>query len=631
MPLLRSAVGDVPEVRGRPHVMRANRASQRPRSLLFLDTETAVAYREPRIEWHRFRLGVTCYVRRRGGVVPDTEVWGRYETPESLCVEIERRAYPKQPLYVFASNPNFDLWVLGLYWRFAIQGWRAAFCYHEGLRYILVIRRGDQSVKVLALQNFWPVSIAQVGATLGLPKLDVDPLTATESDVWRYCKRDVEILRAAILAYITFCDTNDVGGWALTQSGQAHAAYRHRFLKHRLWVHREPEVLALERQGYFGGRTECGRIGECKDGPYAVLDVNSLYPYVMRRYPYPISFRWLWKYPHPDLIRRTLRRHCVIADVTLSTDRPLWAVRSGGKTIFPVGEFRTGVCTAGLIIALELGAVKAVHEMAVYRRAHIFTDYVETFYGLRNRYREAGEPVWSELCKYMLNKLYGKFGQADPITEYEETTDNPGYMRERYIPLDGSGAMMITQLMGRVWGQRGRHENKESMPAVAAHVTEYGRMTLARYRHRAGWDGVVYMDTDSLILPEQGIYRLRGIVHPTRLGALSLEGVIQRLHIWGPKDYEKDGQRVIKGVSKNARLLSPGVFAMELFPGLKSLLRDYGLADQTHLPGFRVSSRDLLEAQRIGLYPIITHTKTLQRKYDKGQVLPDGSVVPLVV
>lgn len=619
---------DLPEVKGKPHALRRNPASHRPSNLLFLDTETAVAYTTPGIQWQRFRLGVTCWLRRRFGGREDSEKWALHLTPESLCAEIQNRTRDKSSLFVFASNPGFDLWVLKFYTYFARLGWKASFIYDEGLRFILVCRLGKRTIKVCALQNYYPVGIKAIGDWLGLPKGDTDPLTATDSELVLYCKRDVEILKAAVCKHIDLCEQNDMGAWGLTLSSQAFNAFRHKHLDGRVWVHREADVLAFERQAYFGGRTEAFRIGTYNDGPYVEYDVNGLYPAMMQRYKFPVNLKGVLRNPTLGQVRAALERGCVVAEIDLDTEAPLWAVSMKGRTCFPTGRFRAFVCSMGLATAMATGALKAVVRMVVYKRAPLFQTFIDDFYYLKERYKTDGDNVGEKWCKLLMNSLYGKFGQANPIQVDKRHTESVGFYRQQHITKDPATLAIMTQLMHTIWVHSGRQEHRDSMPVVAAHVTEYGRFYLARLISMVGWEKVLYCDTDSLILAERDAAPLQEMLDPIRLGMLDKRRTIHSLTIHGLKDYVRDGERVTKAVPKNAFEYTPGVFICESFPGTKTLLkRPKGLEiPDSHI--FEFTPAEVLDFQGAGLFPVITRAKVLDRTYNKGEVLENGQVKP---
>lgn len=626
--MLRDRRRTPPSVSGKPHTLPGNKATPRPRHMLFLDTETLIAFHDNRADWHRFDQGWTCYYRRRRGSRSDTQVWRHHDNREAMVNSILDRAGEKRTLYVFASNPSFDLWILNFYAAAHAQGWQARFLYDSGLRYILSIRREKAKIVVLAVQNYFRSGIAELGDMLGLPKQDVNPLEAPRETVKEYCRRDTEILRDAVLAYLNFCDRVDAGGFALTISSQAFNCFRHRYLDCRVWVHREEDTLALERSAYFGGRTEAFRMGTIDGGPFQCWDVNSLYPYVMQQYSYPTNLIGSVESPDLDTVRKALRHYAVVADVELNTERPLWPVRLNNRTVFPVGSFATSVCSHGLALALSTGALRKVKRCAIYDRRPIFRKMVTDFYARRERHKRSGNHVMSRLLKDMLNSLYGKFGQANPELLREEDCPEPGFFRHYHLPADGGPTQVVTLLMGRLFVEGGLTEHKHSLPAIVAHVTEYARAHLQRLITLVGWDRVLYCDTDSLFIRAADAERLGEWRDDYALGHLSLDGESDTLEIRALKDYVFGESEKIKGVQVGSKQVGPDTYHVENFPGLKTLLatpRDGQISLSLAAEWSPDEAQDL---QRVGLYPVLHQSKHLSRDYLKGKVTESGRVVP---
>jgi hypothetical protein len=116
------------------------------------------------------------------------------------------------------------------------------------------------------------------------------------------------------------------------------------------------------------------------------------------------------------------------------------------------------------------------------------------------------------------------------------------------------------------------------------------------------------MDTDSLHTTAEGYANLRDYIHVTRLGALKLEKVIGNAIYYGPKDYELDGVRRIKGVSASAVKVDVSTFSQSQWVSMKGAC----LVDHTGGPLVR----------RV--------TKHYSRQYRKGTPTPAGRVLPFV-
>ncbi|GAH94157.1 unnamed protein product, partial [marine sediment metagenome] len=78
--------------------------------------------------------------------------------------------------------------------------------------------------------------------------------------------------------------------FSITKASQAFCAYRFRFMDHKIYIHNDVTVQNLERSAYIGGRVECFRLGKIPGKQFVSMDINSMYPFVMKaeKYPYEL-------------------------------------------------------------------------------------------------------------------------------------------------------------------------------------------------------------------------------------------------------------------------------------------------------------------------------------------------------
>ncbi|GAF99694.1 unnamed protein product, partial [marine sediment metagenome] len=260
--------------------------------------------------------------------------------------------------------------------------------------------------------NFFPGKLANLGEAVGYPKGDIDPLTATHAELKPYCKRDVEILVKLWEWYFSFLDAHDLGSWGPTLSSQAFQAYRHRFMPYKIWVHNNDSVLAMEREAYKGGRTSVFWRGLRSDGPFYHLDVNSMYPSVMKGNLYPTKWTGFRSRLTVAGLKQAIEAASVVARVRLNTDLPAYPVSSGGHNVYPAGEFDTSLTTPEIRFALGHGHIVKVYDVATYEQAPIFDEYVDLFYKLKAHYKQTDVKPFYLMVKLYLNSLYGKFAQG---------------------------------------------------------------------------------------------------------------------------------------------------------------------------------------------------------------------------
>jgi hypothetical protein len=414
-------------------------------------------------------------------------------------------------------------------------------------------------------------SLEQVGKVLGVPKLERPKYlgkrrpTKEEFPYFkRYGVRDAEIcykgyerLRSLFLSVPNTLPSLSV------------SIFREYFKGKALYPKLPSEVEEAGDLAYRGGRTESFVRGS---PPYPVYyyDVNSLYPYVMSVYKYPLFSSYVGKVSNVDLDKFGLAD----ALITQDADIPLIGVKrivfdKFRKLVFPEGRVR-GVFTYPELEYLErwnVGKILRVYKAYEWREGwRPFAEFVEKFYQERSK----GEFERS-FYKLFLNSLYGKFAQKHPVERVEILPDGK-YKRE--------------MLEGR----------KLRNPIVSAYITAYGRIYLYSFYRRVGFENVLYSDTDSIhtfkTLPEsknvlgglkrEGIGNLNGEREVTYVRSKCyVFREMVRWKGWGGAVTRED---IINGIQRNSlsnveTLLTHYIFANRL-----------GLSPLFHLARYKVFS-----------------------------------------
>ncbi|GAJ19388.1 unnamed protein product, partial [marine sediment metagenome] len=202
-------------------------------------------------------------------------------------------------------------------------GFKLKFFHNEGTCSIISVRGRFGSIVFLDIMNWFVESLARTGQRIGIPKLKIDFETCSDSFLSAYCKRDVEIELENFKRFIKFLEDNSVSRLCYTRASTAMAAYLLRHYQKRIYIHNNKEAIDLERDSYRGGRTECFYLGELKDETYYILDVNSLYPFVMRNNLYPVKYEKIAHKPTLSVISRSLKDKSVVARALIETDEPV--------------------------------------------------------------------------------------------------------------------------------------------------------------------------------------------------------------------------------------------------------------------------------------------------------------------
>jgi len=593
----------------RAHKLKSNKRTFIPTQFVFFDTETREVKKSSRTSVHKLKLGWACYWRRSSEFETDIEKWKYFETQTEFWDFIEQSVRSKTRLVLIAHNVVFDFTIVGGWIQLINRGWKLDRLYEKGHVFIARYKKSSKTILILDNMNYFAVPLWKLGAQIGYEKLDIDFTKCTNEELSIYCKRDVEILLKTWQQYFRWFKENDLGNFGVTISAQSFNTYRHRFMKHDIYIHNRLYALNLERDAYFGGRTECFKLGSFIKDKFYYLDINSMYPAVMKDNEFPIKFFAHKVKPSEEFLRLCLKKYCVVARVKIKTKKPIVPYRKDVKVLFPIGRFETVLTTPELKLALEENVIQKVLSMCLYEKAQIFKDFIDFFYNERLKAKQQGNTAYDLFFKLIMNSLYGKFGQlmGEWTTVGKCDPREVEYWRE---VAQGDGRVYkYRKINGLIQRYEKRSEAFNSFPAVSAHVTAYARVKLWRLIEKAGMKNVYYCDTDSIFVNEEGYQNLKSEIDNKELGMLKVESVTSDLKILGCKQYVFGKKKRHKGKKKNAKKIDDKTFEQEQWATLKTLIQNKNLVD----------------------YQVNRIVKHFSGVYDKGVVQPDGTVKPLIL
>lgn len=566
------------------------------KNIIVFDTETHFIKDDNGNIEFPFKLGYAINLRldMQGNVLRERDI--EAYNIESLQSFFLACSLKKEPLYIFAHNIGFDLRVLDLVSFFRLEGFVSEPPIINNMVFIWTLRRDKEKIVLIDTANLGVRSVASLGKDLGLDKLTIDFENTSDSELMIYCKRDVEILKKFIVSYLNFLLDNRLGSFKPTLASQALTAFRTSFLKEDLYIHNHVGATYLERDSYYGGRSEAFRLGYIGEGDYYYLDVNSMYPHAMIDYDLPNR---LYGYSENSSVKelKTLsNRFYLIADVTIFTNSNMYPLRlehskksynflhnpeglpypktNSKRLIFPVGRFRTTLHHVELLEALKEKAIIKVHRIAWYDKVSPFKDYINFFYTAKNKYGNEGNLTYRTISKLFLNSLYGKFGQLQPYRECIGMSNSGLYDRETGYSETLESFYQEVTWEGLTYLEYKKGETAFSNPALAGAITANARIALYNFILLAGKENVYYCDTDSLMTNKQGYENLRGYIDKDKIGYLKLEHRARRLVIRAIKDYRLDSVRRFKGLPSTAKKQEPNLWEYINFQGFISWLNE---------------------------------------------------------
>lgn len=577
---------------------------------IFFDVETQILEETKKDVTQGFRLLTANLVNyRKSGSFRIVERF-RTNVKEEFFLWLLDKLQKKKIMYILSANIWFDIRNSGLFLFLMDNHWKETMFYQKSLTCIIKISRGPFTIIFLNMQQFIPVGVEAYGYMIGLYKMDLNPFWWNEKDVFEYCQRDTDIITEVFKQWLDFIRVNRLGRMAFTVASQSFTAYRYRFLSKKIYIHNHDWLTDLERKCYHGGRTDIFFQGNIKDQVIYNLDINSMYPYVMKKHRMPVKAVKMLKLPSLITVRAYSLIYNIIGFCAINTDEPAYLKVIKNRCCFPVGKFTCYLTDPEIRYAIRKGHLVSVYYLACYEKEYIFGDYVDFFHALKSKYGDEGNKTYRQISKLFMNSLYGKFGQKIDVQYFTDTLQSPEYSQETVYDADTNIVYKELRLgfQRRVF-QEAAASGYNSFPAIASHVTGLARMYLWKLIKKAGDRNVFYCDTDSLFVSEQGYQNLSKYIDEDKLGKLGLKDKSFDTTIYCPKDYIFNEKATIKGVKKASRQNEDGSFSILVFPSFRSDMK----------AGLRQP------------YKIRKVNKTLKRIYTKGEVLPDGWVKPFAL
>lgn len=386
--------------------------------------------------------------------------------------------------------------------------------------------------------NKLPMGVRRIAKTFNLEttkgEIDYDAYRAPDhtltDEELDYLRRDVVIVAKAMKEII------DAGMKKLTVASDSLHEYKQLTGSEyfsRFFPILNESVDAEIRRAYRGGFTyRDERFKGQVLGSGIVLDVNSLYPSVMKYRALP--------YGEPEFVRgfveATNSKPLTIFSVTFTAKlKPnhIPCIQIKGSSIFVATEYLTEITepTTIMVTNVDWDLYNEHYNINVlsygggwrfYSSQGMFDKYIDKWSEIKAK-EQGGK---REIAKLHLNSLYGKFASNPNVTSK--------------IPIIKDGAIKLL---------RGENETRSPVyTAVGVFITAYARDLTIRSAQN-NYSTFAYADTDSLHLLQDNIPETIE-VHPTKLGAWKFEYAFQHAYYIRPKayleqiDYEvKNGER----------------------------------------------------------------------------------------
>lgn len=286
------------------------------------------------------------------------------------------------------------------------------------------------------------------------------------------------------------------------------------------------------RKAYCGGLVF--QTDNLQHGETASLDINSAYPYVMRKHGLPMG-----KGVNTDEYKQGMPGiyHCIVKGkegirvAFLHDERGQWRVDT----------FRSWLTSAEIDYARETGDYEITVKQGFFFPdgvKHICDTFVTQCEQLRRK--NAGTPL-EIVVKLMQNSVYGKFGTKPEATESIWSPVDPG---DEWLPRI---AQEIEESIGDTYYREKLIDAPYMLPHWAAFITAHTRIELMRHVKRCENAGFLpyYGDTDSIKVDARAVDIMRpymtensgGDLPSWQYGALKSDGNYLMFRPIAPKVY----------------------------------------------------------------------------------------------
>ena len=315
----------------------------------------------------------------------------------------------------------------------------------------------------------------------------------------------------------------------------AFAIYRQHYLHKNIPI-TTGKVFDFIKESFTGGRTDMYKPNALNKDIYC-YDVNSLYPYVMSEFKYPVGP--IIQFDGDPTI---LEDKYWIGDVSVSTKEDMFippiqihhsiTKKIGGiRTISPNGSFNIKLNSIEYESYKEFYNYK-INSGYLFDKDYIFTDIIKFLYNLRTQYPKS-DPM-NYISKLLMNSLFGRFAMRNFKNKFNffnrddlfKMLENENIEVINYIDLNES--LFINYIDNSALEK----ESKTSI-SIASAVTAYARSYMFNII-KDNLDHIYYSDTDSLYLDKP---LNKDLISSTELGKLKLEYIFKDSVYIGPKIY----------------------------------------------------------------------------------------------
>lgn len=325
------------------------------------------------------------------------------------------------------------------------------------------------------------------------------------------------------------------------------------------------------RKGYLGGICDI-YIPYINNG--YLLDINSMYPYIMSKTKYGIGKPMFIskQFNNYDDIYEFSKKYVTImlcmADVSNTLEFPPITIKHQNRIIQPVGKFKCYATSDEIIYYYEnfKNDIKLEIINGIYweRSDYIFNDYISDLYKLRIKYKEENNKSGELVIKRIMNACYGRFGiktesETLMIGNKEQIHDKISHIiNNKEINIKDVNLVRedLYTLNYSEYCENNlvKFKSRVDYSAITTAAARIHLNKLINFKNNIGKVKVYYCDTDSIVVDDKSyeILKSESLIDNIKLGYLKEEKKIKRGIFIAPKCYILEGENTniikIKGI-----------------------------------------------------------------------------------
>lgn len=553
------------------HWIRPNHAERIPHRWIVADTE-AVSSMRGGDEVQALRC--VDAVRWRDDLdTGDHEEWHSGESAEGFWGWVAAYCKRGARTVLWFHNASYDLRTLDCFRLLPELGFELEWCNLD--RDVSVVTwRSDHGTLVICDTWTWlPKPLSEIGGMVGIGKPGLPDHDDSLSAWHTRCRADVSITAAAVRELLQFVRAEHLGNWQPSGAGMGYAAWRHRFLGHKILVHNDAPAIAAEREAMHAGRAEAWWHGPAAGGPFTEWDMHMSYCRIAAECDVPVKLFAHDPNPTPAVHKWAMRTWTVLARVEVTTDVPVVPARVGDRTLWPVGTFETTLWQPELELITRTGGTYKVLEQWRYNMAPALRQWATWSMDTLAVADSPVTPVQRAWVKHQSRALIGRLGLRNAT--WTEWGGNPfGWLGITGLVDGETGEQQrMMHVGGKTFVETGRREGRNSLPQITGYIMAVARVRLHDACSAAGVANVVHVDTDSLICNRHGSVALSAAIAAGLPGGWRAKEKWHKIDVTGPRHYRSSGRRCIPGVPVAATETDPGVFRGEVWESLATSLQ----------------------------------------------------------